>query len=140
VPLRGRQRSPDDLGHHSLPQRVREHRGGRRTDPKDGPAQPIIFVDGASSDGTRERIAEEIERYRGEKDIKLIAEDVPKGKVTRSGGVRGRVRDVLMILDADLTVAPEDLPKFSARSSKGRAISSTAAASSTRWSVRPCVF
>src|SRR5947207_1377664 len=73
----------------------------------------IIFVDGASNDGTRERIAEMIEAHRGEKDIKLIAEDKPKGKghAVRVGfdAARG---DVLMILDADLTVAPEDLPKF----------------------------
>jgi len=78
-----------------------------------GPHTEIIFVDGASSDGTRERIAEEIERYRGQKDIKLIAEDVPKGKghAVRAG-FDAASGDVLMILDADLTVAPEDLPKF----------------------------
>jgi ubiquinone/menaquinone biosynthesis C-methylase UbiE len=81
--------------------------------PEMGPHTEIIFVDGASSDGTRERIASEIERYRGEKDIKLIAEDVPKGKghAVRVG-FDAASGDVLMILDADLTVAPEDLPKF----------------------------
>ena len=32
----------------------------------------LIFVDGASTDRTRERILEQIERHRGRKDIKLI--------------------------------------------------------------------
>ena len=78
-----------------------------------GPHTEIIFVDGASNDGTRERIEEMIEVHRGRKDIKLIAEDVPKGKghAVRAG-FDAASGDVLMILDADLTVAPEDLPKF----------------------------
>ena len=73
----------------------------------------IIFVDGASNDGTRERIQEMIELHRGRKDIKLIAEDAPKGKghAVRAG-FDAATGDALMILDADLTVAPEDLPKF----------------------------
>ena len=43
--------------------------------------------------------------------------------------------DVLMILDADLTVPPEDLPKFyEAHRERARPSSSTARGSSTRWS------
>src|SRR5207247_2822869 len=38
--------------------------------PQMGRHTEIIFVDGASTDGTRERIAEMIEIYRGQKDIK----------------------------------------------------------------------
>jgi len=81
--------------------------------PELGQHTEIIFVDGASSDGTRERIEEVIESHRGRKDIKLIAEDAPRGKghAVRAG-FDAASGDVLMILDADLTVAPEDLPKF----------------------------
>jgi glycosyltransferase involved in cell wall biosynthesis len=71
----------------------------------------IIFVDGASTDGTRE----EIERYveAGGEGVRLILQEGPRGKgeAVRLGfdAARG---DILMILDADLTVAPEDLTKF----------------------------
>lgn len=91
----------------------------------------IIFVDGDSSDGTREKIGEAIERYRGEKDIKLILQVPPsasdgdgevsqrpnemlplgKGDAVRKG-FEAASGDILMILDADLTVPPEDLRKF----------------------------
>ena len=81
--------------------------------PEMGSHTEIIFVDGASTDGTKERIEELIETYRGRKDIKLIAEDRPRGKghAVRAG-FDAATGDVLMILDADHTVAPEDLPKF----------------------------
>lgn len=73
----------------------------------------IIFVDGMSTDGTREKIMEEIAIHQGKKDIKLVLQDSPKGK---GGAVRlgfdAATGDVLFILDADLTVDPEDLPKF----------------------------
>ncbi|CAA9279713.1 MAG: Glycosyltransferase [uncultured Chloroflexi bacterium] len=131
----------------------------------------VIFVDGASTDRTRERILEQIERYRGRRDIKLIdqvpdpngpappeiapfaattgwrpAESAPGSGVLPSGQsalsigrpsptahvpADGEVRmlrlgkgdavrkgfaaaggDVLFILDSDLTVPPEELPKF----------------------------
>jgi ubiquinone/menaquinone biosynthesis C-methylase UbiE/glycosyltransferase involved in cell wall biosynthesis len=96
-----------------------------------GPETEIIFVDGASTDGTKERIEEVIDRYRGHKDIKLILQmpeadyagpkddpDAPtvmlklgKGDAVRKG-FDAASGDVLMILDADLTVPPEDLPRF----------------------------
>ena len=96
-----------------------------------GPGTEIIFVDGASTDGTKERIEQTIDRYRGLKDIKLILQmpDADYGKqkddpdaptVMLKLGKGDAVRkafevangDVLMILDADLTVPPEDLPRF----------------------------
>ncbi len=79
--------------------------------PAFGGHQEILFVDGHSTDGT----PEEIERVMGEypqKDIKLLVQGGKgKGDAVRKGfgAAKG---DILMILDADLTVPPEDLPKF----------------------------
>jgi glycosyltransferase involved in cell wall biosynthesis/ubiquinone/menaquinone biosynthesis C-methylase UbiE len=111
-----------------------------------GPHTEIIFVDGASTDGTKERIEEVIDRYRGTKDIKLILQmpetpygdrkddpDAPtvmlklgKGDAVRKG-FDAASGDVLMILDADLTVPPEDLPRFlrPIATGKGRFINGT---------------
>jgi len=81
--------------------------------PEMGSGQEIIFVDGSSTDGTVEKIEEMIEKYRGEKDIKLIHQGDAKGKgdAVRKGFAAAQ-KDILMILDSDLTVPPEDLPKF----------------------------
>ncbi|RJP32392.1 MAG: glycosyltransferase [Phycisphaerales bacterium] len=83
----------------------------RRT-PQMGAHTEIIFVDGDSSDGT----AEEIERViaaHPERDVRFIDQGHGRGKgdAVRKGFAAAR-GDVLMILDADLTVPPEDLPKF----------------------------
>ena len=81
--------------------------------PELGPHTEIIFVDGASTDGTREAIRDEIARVGATKDIRLIHQDVPRGKGDAVRlGFDSATGDILMILDADLTVAPEDLPKF----------------------------
>lgn len=80
--------------------------------PSIGTHTEIIFVDGNSTDGT----AAEIERViaaNPERDIKLIHQGDGRGKgdAVRKGFAAAK-GDVLMILDADLTVPPEDLPKF----------------------------
>ncbi len=71
----------------------------------------IVFVEGHSHDGT----FEEIERVIGEfpdLDIKVARQDGSgKGDAVRKGFDLA-TGDVLMILDADLTVPPEDLTKF----------------------------
>jgi SAM-dependent methyltransferase len=73
----------------------------------------LIFVDGASTDGTREAIEKQTALYRGRRDIKLVLQDVPRGKGEAVRlGFDAASGDVLFILDADLTVAPEDLQKF----------------------------
>jgi glycosyltransferase involved in cell wall biosynthesis/ubiquinone/menaquinone biosynthesis C-methylase UbiE len=99
--------------------------------PEMGSHTEILFVDGASTDGTKEHIEEMIERYRGVRDIGLLLQvpdadyarpkdhpDAPtvmlklgKGDAVRKGFDVAK-GDVLMILDADLTVPPEDLPRF----------------------------
>lgn len=80
--------------------------------PKMGRHTEIIFIDGNSTDGTVEEIKKQQEVYK-DKDVKLLlqGDGVGKGDAVRKGFETAR-GDVLMILDADLTVAPEDLPKF----------------------------
>jgi len=79
--------------------------------PKFGKHQEIIFVDGNSADGTQDEIRRLIPLYR-EKNIKLLIQTGSgKGNAVREGFEHAR-GDILMILDADLTVPPEDLPKF----------------------------
>jgi ubiquinone/menaquinone biosynthesis C-methylase UbiE len=79
--------------------------------PSFGEHQEIIFVEGGSTDGTKEEIQRVMERYP-EKDIKLVVQEGKgKGDAVRSGFSFAK-GDILMILDGDLTVPPEDLPKF----------------------------
>jgi SAM-dependent methyltransferase len=77
-----------------------------------GESTELIFVEGGSSDGTWQVIEEAIARYRG--PLKLSAyQQTGKGKgdAVRLGFAKA-TGDLLMILDADLTVPPEDLPTF----------------------------
>lgn len=92
----------------------------RRT-PNLGRHTEIIFVDGNSTDGTRERILEVIERYRGVKEVRLIDQGagVGKGDAVRKGFAAAN-GEVLMILDGDLTVPPEELDKFYRAIEEGR--------------------
>jgi SAM-dependent methyltransferase len=83
----------------------------RRT-PMMGTGTEIIFVEGGSSDGTREKITQSIESYKGPLELKFYAQTGKgKGDAVRTGFAHAS-GDLLMILDADLTVVPEDLPKF----------------------------
>jgi SAM-dependent methyltransferase len=73
--------------------------------------QEIIFVEGNSTDGTKEEIERAIVAYP-DKPVRLLVQNGKgKGDAVRKGfdDAKG---DILMILDADLTVPPEDLPKF----------------------------
>jgi ubiquinone/menaquinone biosynthesis C-methylase UbiE len=78
-----------------------------------GSATELVFVDGNSSDGTVEEIETMIREYRGPLDLRLVHQGEGKGKgdAVRKGFAAAK-NDVLMILDSDLTVPPEDLPKF----------------------------
>jgi glycosyltransferase involved in cell wall biosynthesis/SAM-dependent methyltransferase len=103
--------------------------------PSMGARTEIIFVDGDSTDGTVAEIEREIERWRGRKEIRLVhqvARDATekqrasnlmlklgKGDAVRKG-FAAATGDMLMILDADLTVPPEDLPKFYDALARGR--------------------
>jgi 2-polyprenyl-3-methyl-5-hydroxy-6-metoxy-1,4-benzoquinol methylase len=79
--------------------------------PDFGRSVEIIFVEGGSSDGTFEEVERVIKAYP-QKNIKLFKQ-TGKGKAdaVRVGFAKAK-GEVLMILDADLTVDPQDLPKF----------------------------
>ena len=71
----------------------------------------ILFVEGGSHDGTKEEIERVIDAFP-ERDIKLIVQGGKgKGDAVRSAFAVAR-GDALMILDGDLTVPPEWLPRF----------------------------
>lgn len=79
--------------------------------PAFGKHQEIIFVYGHSTDNTQEEIHKVIKAYP-DKDIKFMVQDGQgKGDAVRKGFASAK-GDILMILDADLTVPPEDLTKF----------------------------
>lgn len=87
--------------------------------PDMGRGTEIIFVDGSSTDGTVEAIEEHLAR-RTRPNMRLIHQGDGKGKgdAVRKG-FAAATGDVLFILDADLTVPPEDLPKFYAAIAEG---------------------
>ena len=71
----------------------------------------ILYVEGNSQDDTLSEIHRVIAAYPN-KDIKVLVQDGKgKGDAVRKGFDNAR-GDILMILDADLTTPPEDLPKF----------------------------
>jgi hypothetical protein len=80
----------------------------------------IIFVEGHSRDGTLEEIDRVIAANPGMDIKRFVQTGVGKADAVRLGfdAARG---DVLMILDADLTVAPEELPKFYSAVATGKA-------------------
>ncbi len=87
-----------------------------RTVPKMGLGTELIFVDGHSVDGTVEEIERCIEKL-SELNPNLdsaswyMQPGKGKGDAVRLGFSKAQ-GEVLMILDADITVRPEDLPKF----------------------------
>ncbi len=88
--------------------------------PEIGAGTELIFVEGNSTDETYEVIQSEI-RARVDCRAKLFRQTGKgKGDAVRLGFTNA-TGEVLMILDADLTVAPEDLPRFyeAWRSGKG---------------------
>jgi len=77
--------------------------------PQLGPRTELVFVDGRSKDGTYEEIERLLPTRPGAKLLRQTGKG--KGDAVRAG-FEVATGDVLMILDSDLTVPPEDLPKF----------------------------
>lgn len=80
--------------------------------PKFGKWQEIIFVEGNSNDRTLDEIKRVSKKYERSHRIKYYKQNGRgKGDAVRKGFDNAK-GEVLMILDADLTAPPEDLPKF----------------------------
>lgn len=79
--------------------------------PELGGGTELIFVEGGSSDETFGEIERTIRAHPG-RNVKLLKQTGKgKGDAVRLGFANS-TSDILMILDADLTVPPEDLPRF----------------------------
>lgn len=88
--------------------------------PEMGSGTEIVFVEGHSSDDTYAAIEAAISRHP-ERRIQLMRQG-GKGKSDAVRmGFAAASGDVLMILDADLTVPPEDLPRFYDALTSGKA-------------------
>lgn len=79
--------------------------------PMMGTHTEIIFVDGHSSDGTMDEIQAQMKNFPDLDIVAYTQDGKGKGDAVRKGFSLAK-GDILMILDADLTVPPEDLPKF----------------------------
>ena len=79
--------------------------------PEMGAGTEIIFVEGHSTDDTFDAITAGVQHHPERRCVVLKQEGKGKGDAVRAGFARAS-GDILMILDADLTVAPEDLPRF----------------------------
>lgn len=79
--------------------------------PEMGGGTEIIFVEGNSHDQTYEAIEQEIPKHPDQKAFLYKQPGKGKADAVRVGFEKA-TGDILMILDADLTVPPEDLPRF----------------------------
>ena len=79
--------------------------------PQMGRETEIVFVEGHSKDDTYEAIEREIETHPSTPSLLLKQPGIGKADAIRAGFEKAS-GDILMILDADLTVPPEDLPRF----------------------------
>ena len=91
--------------------------------PELGTGTEIVFVEGHSTDGSFETLEKEIKQHPAKKCVLLRQPGTGKGDAVRYGFAHAS-GEALMILDADLTVSPEELPRFyeTLRSGKGEFI------------------
>lgn len=88
--------------------------------PNLGTGTEIIFCDDKSTDGTADEVRR-LQKLYPERDIKLYdGPGICKALNVRTGFDRAK-GDILMILDADLTTMPEELPYFYDVIASGRA-------------------
>ena len=88
--------------------------------PKFGKSHELIFVEGNSTDNTWEVLNQVREKYSGTHTIKIVQQQGKGKNDAVKKGFSIATGDVLMILDADLTMPPEELPKFYAAIASGQ--------------------
>jgi len=76
-----------------------------------GSRQEFIFVEGHSSDGTYDEILRVKAKYPDKGIVAFKQQGKGKGNAVREG-FDCASGEILMIMDADLTTPPEDMPKF----------------------------
>ena len=79
--------------------------------PEMGKGTQLVFVEGHSKDNTFAEIKNKISQNPQRQSLLLSQTGTGKGDAVRTGFSHAN-GEILMILDADLTVAPEDLPRF----------------------------
>lgn len=79
--------------------------------PQMGSRTEIVFVEGHSKDNTFETIEHEMPLHPATPSVLFRQPGIGKADAIRLGFEKA-TGDILMILDADLTVPPEDLPRF----------------------------
>ena len=91
--------------------------------PKMGSGTELVFVEGHSRDDTYAAIEREMAAHPSTSSLLLRQTGIGKADAVRLGFAKA-TGDILMILDADLTVPPEDLPRFyeALRSGRGEFI------------------
>jgi glycosyltransferase involved in cell wall biosynthesis len=87
--------------------------------PDMGSGTEIVFVEGNSTDDTYETIKRCVAAHASRRCLVLKQPGKGKGDAVRCG-FEAATGDILMILDADITVAPEDLPRFYDALASGR--------------------
>ncbi|MEL6816617.1 MAG: bifunctional class I SAM-dependent methyltransferase/glycosyltransferase family 2 protein [Cyanobacteria bacterium J06598_3] len=84
--------------------------------PEMGSHTEIIFVEGHSSDETWDTVKKVVRKYKRRADCPFTFKSFQQKGKGKADAVRlgfaEATGDILMILDADLTVPPEDLPHF----------------------------
>ena len=74
--------------------------------------QEVVFVEGNSTDETWETIQKTINEYHGPMKLKALQQTGQgKGDAVRTG-FAAATGDIFLILDGDLSVSPEELPRF----------------------------
>jgi len=79
--------------------------------PEMGRGTELVLVEGHSTDNTLAAIKNAAAKFPERRSKILVQEGEGKGDAVRLG-FSGAEGDILIILDADLTVLPEDLPRF----------------------------